>query len=248
MHSEFTVQTVLETDLHTHTIASTHAYSTVLELATYAAKKGLKVIAVTDHGPAMDDAPHPWHFGNLSVLPPVIEGVRVLHGIEANIVDFDGTLDLEERYLSRLDWVVASFHDVCCTPGTVEEHTRAYLRLAENPYLDVIGHSGRGPYPYDYDTVIPVLKEKGKLVEINSHSLGEPMCSVETCRKIAMACKKYGAPVTVDSDAHTCFAVGDTGGAVRMLAEIDFPLELIINRTAESLAAWIRARRGRNIL
>ena len=45
-------------DTHTHTIASTHAYSTLLENVGYAKKAGLRAIAITDHGPAMPDAPH----------------------------------------------------------------------------------------------------------------------------------------------------------------------------------------------
>lgn len=61
-------------DLHCHTVASTHAYSTVTELARAAAEQRLLAIACTDHGPGAPDAPHLWHFGNMDVLPPSIEG------------------------------------------------------------------------------------------------------------------------------------------------------------------------------
>ena len=49
-------------DLHTHTIASTHAYSTVYEMVRGAKAKGLIAIGITDHGPDMKDGPHEWHF------------------------------------------------------------------------------------------------------------------------------------------------------------------------------------------
>lgn len=248
MYSEITTQTVLETDLHTHTIASTHAYCTLLEMADAAAQKGLKAIAMTDHGPGMPDGPHPWHFGNLRTLPPYIKGVRVLHGVEANIMDYEGTLDIEERYQEELDWVIASYHDPCRLPGTVEQHTRSYLKLAENPYLDVIGHSGTGSYAYDYEKVIPVFKAKGKLVEINSHSFAGREGAKENCRTIALLCKQYEVPIVVNSDAHSVFTLGDLSDALAMLSEIAFPLELVVNRTLDNLAAWILNKRGRNIL
>lgn len=234
-----------ECDTHMHTVASTHAYSTVLELAQYAHRAGIKIIAVTDHGPALPDAPHPWHFACLRNLPGVIEDVRVLGGIEANIVDFDGSLDLDSKILARLDWVIASFHQPACPPGTAADHTRAYLRLAENPLVDVIGHSGTEDFKYDYEKVIPVFGQKGKLVEINSHSFSARAGAPENCRAIAELCKKHRVPIVVNSDAHSCFSVGDLGSAVAMLNAIGFPEELVINYRAERLISWLRGRKER---
>lgn len=235
-------------DLHTHTIACSHAYSTVLELSHFAALKQLKLIAVTDHGPAMSDGAHPWHFGNLKCLPPYIEGVRVLHGAEANITDFDGSLDLEENTLRDLDWVIASFHSPVCAPGTVAQHTQAYLKLAENPYVDVIGHSGTDDFRFDYEAVLPVLKKHGKLIEINSHSFSVRPGASKNCREIALTCKKLQLPIVVTSDAHVCFDVGDVEQAVRMLEEIDFPPELVLNTDMLRLGKWINERRKRIIV
>ena len=52
----------LQGDMHTHTIASTHAYSTITENCEWAAKYGMKGIAMTDHAMNMPDSPHIWHF------------------------------------------------------------------------------------------------------------------------------------------------------------------------------------------
>ena len=49
-------------DLHTHTLVSNHAFNTITEMAAAAQKRGLFAMAVTDHGPSMPDAPHPWYF------------------------------------------------------------------------------------------------------------------------------------------------------------------------------------------
>lgn len=203
-----TNRVTLETDTHMHTIASTHAYSTVLEMADYAAQKGLRAIVISDHGPAMEDGPHPWHFGNLRCLPPYIKGVRVLHGVEANIMDYEGNVDIEPRYQEELDWVIASFHDDVTRPGTVRDHTAAYLGLSQNPFVDVIGHSGTQAFAYDYAKLIPVFKANGKLVEINSHSVTARPGSEKNCREIARLCMEYRVPVVVNSDAHCCFEVG----------------------------------------
>ena len=79
-------------DLHTHTIASTHAYSTVYEMVRCAKAKGLIAIGITDHGPDMKDGPHEWHFSNLNIIPREIDGVAVIRGIEFNICP-GGALD-----------------------------------------------------------------------------------------------------------------------------------------------------------
>jgi putative hydrolase len=72
-------------DTHNHTVASTHAYSTVHDYLPIARARGIKLFALTDHGPDMADAPHYWHFVNMRVLPRVVDGVGILRGIEANI-------------------------------------------------------------------------------------------------------------------------------------------------------------------
>jgi Histidinol phosphatase and related hydrolases of the PHP family len=238
----------IETDTHCHTVASDHAYSTVCELAAYAAKLPLRAIAVTDHGPAMEDGAHEWHFANMSVLPPYIEGVRVLHGTELNIVDYSGGVDLPDDRLEQLDWVIASCHDPILPPGTVEQHTQAYLGVADNPYIDVIGHSGTETFRYDYERVIPVFGQKGKLVEINAHSFGSRLGASDNCVAIAKLCKKHGVRIVVNSDAHICYDLGRFEPATEMLASIGFPEELIVNRTLESLADFIAKKRKRSIL
>ena len=223
-------------DTHTHTIASSHAYSTLLENIRQAAQAGLECLGLTDHAPAQPDSPHIWHFMNLSVIPPVVEGVRILKGAECNILDETGRIDLEPEVLKLLEWRIASIHEPCYLKNASEEdNTNAYLGVCENPYIDVIGHSGRGHFRYDYHKLIPRFRESGKLVEINESTLRNP-ASRKNCVEIASLCKKYGAPVIVDSDAHFALAVGRFPAAMEMLAEIGFPQELVIN--ADSDRFW----------
>ena len=129
-------------DLHTHTLASTHAFHTLQEMAAAARELGYRALAVTDHAPAMPDAPHSWHFGNWRGLPRAVDGVAMLYGAEVNVMDTKGGLDLPDSLLRGMDWVVASIHSPCL-PGllTEREATRLWLGVVENPYVYCIGHS-----------------------------------------------------------------------------------------------------------
>jgi len=146
-------------DTHTHTVASTHAYSTLLENVAYAKKIGMRILGNTDHGPAIAGAPQVWYFHNEKAFPEVIDGVIVLKGAEANILDYGGALDLGDNELNALDWVIASMHRQVLTPGSEADHTRAYLAVARNPAVDVIGHSGDDNFRYDYETGVKAFKE-----------------------------------------------------------------------------------------
>ena len=77
-------------DLQTHTIESGHAYRTIKENVEAASKAGLKYIGLSEHAPNMPASPHAYYFQNVHVIPKEIDGVRVIQGIEANIIDYDG--------------------------------------------------------------------------------------------------------------------------------------------------------------
>jgi len=231
-------------DLHCHTIASTHAYSTVLENITYAKKKGLRCIAITDHASGITDAPHFWHFANIDVIPRVVEDIVVLRGAEVNILDNNGSIDLSEDTLRGLDWVNASFHVPTCAPRDVAYHTEAYLNIAKNPYVDVIAHSGTECFAYDYEKGIKAFKEYGKIVEFNNASFRIRAGGRKNCIEIAKLCKKYEVPAVVNSDAHFATSVGEFGLVLQMLEEIDFPEKLILNADEERFFGYIKEKKN----
>lgn len=218
-------------DTHCHTIASGHAYSSLQEMTTAAREKGLYAMAVTDHNSRMPGAVQEWYFENLRVLPKNICGIRVLKGIEANVCDYDGNLDLTENISGSVEWVIASMH----TPVLVEEKstielcTKAWLNVAKNPKVNVIGHPGQTMFKFDYEAVIPEFAKNGKLVEINNSSFKVRANSECNCKTIAKLCKKYEAPVIVNSDSHFSSLVGNFDNALKLLDEVDFPPELIVN-------------------
>ncbi|MBC7765788.1 MAG: phosphatase [Hyphomonadaceae bacterium] len=226
-------------DTHCHSLATGHAYSTIGEMAHAAHLKGLELIAITDHGVSMYDAPKLWYFGNIASVPRVLEGVIVLRGVEANIIGDDGQLDMPLEYLKKLDWVIASFHDVCYAPKTSKEHTQAYLGVMQNEHVDVIGHSGNPIFEYDVDVVIRAAKEYGKIMEINNHSFHARAGSEKNCMAIAKKCMALDVPIVVSSDAHHHSAVGVHDTALKMLEGMEFPEHLILNRNAEKILTYL---------
>lgn len=252
----------IEVDPHTHSLISLHAYSTVEEYARHAAETGLRGFAVTDHcSLAMAQRENSVEaIQNQQVLPDVICGVRVWKGVEIDIVDYEGHLAFEnvpdrfrpgatgaEVLLPTRDVVIASVH----TPfdrdedrENVEKNTRMYCAVLENPYVNILGHTGRSGHPYELRPVLETAKRLHKMIEINSSSLGHyAERSGKACRSIAQACRDWGVKITVSSDAHSAFQVGEFRAAVEMLESMGFPQELIANRTVESFEAALAESR-----
>ena len=236
----------IRTDLHIHTVASTHAYSTVTECAQSAQRQRLELIAVTDHGPGTPDGAHLWHFENMGILPRSICGVIVLRGIECSIIDDCGHLDAPEALLAKLDLVIASLHQCegCWRPQTDEEHTRGMLALMEHPYVDIIGHVGRHKHSIDYEAIVKKAKAYGKIMELNAASFEKGEQILKNCTQVMRLCKQYAVPVAVNSDSHFCELIGRYDAVLRQLEALDFPEELIMNLTKERVLDYLRHKKN----
>ena len=90
-------------DIHTHTTASGHAYNTIYEMAQSASRKGLALLGISDHGPAMEGSASKHYFRSSRCIPRELYGVKILFGCELNIMDYDGGVDLDEIFAGTLD-------------------------------------------------------------------------------------------------------------------------------------------------
>ncbi len=235
-------------DLHIHTVASGHAYSTVLEVARAAADRSLAMIALTDHGPAMPGGPHVYHFSSQRLIPAEIFGVRVLKGIEANVVDRDGTLDLDEGRLAKLEIVLAGLHTECAPYGSVAENTAMMVAAMRNPWVDVIVHPGNPEYPVDEEEVVRAAAACGVALEINNSSLTVSRCgSLPHCDHIACLAKECGCKLVVGSDSHFAFSVGDFGAAAELVAKYAIPPEQVLNTSVDLIARHLARRNNRKL-
>lgn len=229
-------------DMHTHTVASDHAYSTITENAKWASEIGLVYLGMTDHGVKMEDAPHRWHFCNLGVIPRFLHGVRIIKGVEANIMDYDGNLDMDDDMYGSVEWINASFHDPCCLPGTIEQNTRAYIRVLEQPKVCVLGHTDSVWYPYDVDSVTAACREKNIAIEFNHSRFRNPSSIENLKNNILPACIKNKCNIIVNSDAHFYTHIGAFDGAAQILSEMDFPKEQILNSDLDRFEAFLRSK------
>lgn len=231
----------LEADLHVHTIASGHGYSTIKENVDAAAAKGIKMIGITDHGLKMPGAPHWYHFTNLISLPRQMNGVEVLRGVEANILDSAGNIDMPEPVLdSYLDLVLAGFHDETGYTGkSVEDHTRAMIAAIQNPYVHVIVHPGNPKFPVDVERVVRTAKDYNKAIELNSNSLVVRPGSNVRCDLFAKMAKKYGVWVALNSDAHICYNVGNCEQALKLSREAGIKEDQILNSSVNRVHQFL---------
>ena len=256
----------LACDVHTHTIFSRHAYSTIGECVAAARAAGLELLGSTDHYSAMISAAAPdapallrdyQHFINFKVWPRVWDGVRVLHGVEADIVDLDGHLfgwdimlregitgrafrvpnTLKDQVWKGIDYAVASIHDKTFAEGaTIARATNMYLRVLDDPKVLILGHLGRTGVPFDVDAVLLAAKERGKLIEINEHSFADHYGSGahQRCRRLAERCAELGVMIATATDAHIACDVGRFDAVSALLDEIHFPQELVATRSAQA--------------
>lgn len=223
-------------DVHTHSIVSGHAYSSIQEMAMAASEKGLQILGITEHAPELPGACDPIYFRNLHVVPREMYGVRLLLGAELNILDTKGTLDLDENYYRILDLRIAGIHSLCWKGGSREENTYAMLQAIRNPWTQIISHPGDGTAQLDFEPIVLAAKETRTLLEINSSSM-DPVRHKEEARdnnlEILRLCRRYEVPIILGSDAHISFSVADYRYALPLLAETDFPEALVVNDKPE---------------
>ena len=234
-------------DVHVHTTASGHAYSTFGEVIASAKKKNLELVGIADHAPSVPGVSHSYHFVNFKVIPRDAYGIKIVMGAELNVIDYSGSTDLPAQILKRLDYAIASLHRECIETGTVAENTAAIIGAMKNPHVVIIGHPDNPQFPANLDKIALAAKDNGVLLEVNSHSYlptGHRAGSAENAKLMLASCKKYGTKVIMGSDAHIDLDVGNHELSQKILAENNFPVELVINSSAEKFFECVKYRKS----
>ncbi|MBQ9197580.1 MAG: phosphatase [Clostridia bacterium] len=232
-------------DLHTHTIASGHAYNTIYEMARSAAEKGAALLGISDHAPAMEGAAGKYYFRSSSRVPRSLYGVQILFGAELNILNPEGQVDLDEEFSRPLDYAIASLHAECMRPGTLEQNTQAYLQAMEHPKVFILGHPDDGTFEADYEQLAAKAAQRHILIELNEASV-RPGSYRKNARRNAYrllsACRRWHTGIIVSSDAHIETEILQHHYALQMLEDMQFPEELIANVSAERALARLADR------
>ncbi|WP_027406810.1 phosphatase [Anaerovibrio sp. RM50] len=230
-------------DLHTHTIASGHAYGTIRENAQAASEKKLKILGITEHGPGIPGTCDPFYFCNLKVVPKKLFDVQILFGCEVNVLN-DGTLSLEQRWLDKLDYAIAGIHELCYTNAGKEQNTSNLINCMKHPKIKIVSHPDDDHTPLDYKRLVPAAKEYGVALELNNSSLIKKERRLNCYKNYAtmlQLCERHNVPIVIDSDAHDPSGVGNFSLATKFIDETGFPEDLILNADEKRVIDFLHA-------
>ena len=201
----------LKGDLHAHTKA-TDGRNSIKEMAEAARARGLEYLAITDHSrrltmaKGLDPKRLFEQLEEIDRLNETLSGITLLKGIEVDILE-DGSLDLPDEDLCRLDLVVGAVHSHFRISR--QKQTERILRAMDHPYFTMLAHpSGRliderAPYEVDMARLIRHARERGCFLELNAH----PVRLDVTDTDCQMA-KAEGVMVSINSDAHSVLDLG----------------------------------------
>lgn len=232
---------MLQIDLHVHTLFSLCGIHTVLELVERARVLGMKGLAITDHGLTIGGRLNSPFFERFQSPYPE---VKVLKGVECNVLDKEGSIDLPEGYRQWLDIVLAGIHPNIQKGLSEKECTAmAVSAIDKNPSIDIISHPNDPHYPVDYNILARKAKEKGVALELNNSKVLYNRSSVENTMNLIEACRDQSCRMAVCSDTHAILELGTDESVRPLLERAKFPEELIVTSTAETTLAFIESRR-----
>jgi DNA polymerase (family X) len=195
----------LRGDLQVHS-NNTDGTATVEEMARAAREFGLDYIALTDHTKSLamagglDGGELLEQAAEIAELNDRLEGFRVLASAEVNIMK-DGSLDIPDNILDKLDIVGAAIHSNFGLPK--EDQTARLARVAENPSVDIIFHptgrliNRREGYPVDIEKLVEVAAKTGTVLEIDAH-----YNRLDLRDEYVRLAVENGVRLVIDSDAH----------------------------------------------
>jgi len=223
-------------DLHTHTVASGHGADTIRVMCQSAIKKGLKGIAITDHGPAIPGGPNVIYFMSLPRLARGIDlPLRIITGVEDDIKNRRGELTLPQDVRDRLEIVMAGCHPFTwIAEQSTSVRTDAVVHAIVKGFIKVYTHPVGWLYSVNLDSVIEAAQSTQTALELNASKLensGEIRSFLEKCAKAEVS-------IVVNSDAHTADEIGRFEEAKSLLEDVDFPKNLIVNRSPEAISSF----------
>lgn len=237
----------IKSDLHVHSTWS-DGKNSIEEMAAAAIDRGLSFISICDHSPYMLDK-----YKDASYLleqaleikqiqKNIKSRFKLLKGVEVDILP-DGSLDLSEEILKKMDVVVASMHIKLDQP--MEVATARLIRAIENPYVNIIGHPGGRTYPMvdiidlDWDRIYRAAAYNKVALEINSHK-SHPIFNDQKARAAAQT----GALISINSDSHSTAMMSNFRFGIATARRAGLKTDQVINTwTIKHLQLWLRQKK-----
>lgn len=222
---------MLKVDLHIHTIRSREAFNTLYEIASEAKRKKMKMIGITDHGPALKGGTNKGYFMQHRRFPEKINDVRTLFGAELNILNDSGELDLPDDITKNLTVVTVGFHKI--ETMDTKDNTKSIINAMKNKYLKVLTHPYQKKIVIDIERVTYEAIKRNILPELNAsyftfpHKLDEG--SIERMKKMIEICQENNHKMIIGSDAHILTEVGNDVALRKFQKKLGFKDKYIIN-------------------
>jgi|UPI0006B50058 putative hydrolase len=227
-------------DFHVHTVASGDAFCTIDEISKRARHLGLKVLAITDHGPAMPASSHRYYFNSLVDNVKKSNGIKILSGVEANIIDEDGTLDLPKDTIARLSFVIISFHGFSWIGNDIESNTGGLINCINNyDNVKTIAHLNNPYYEIDIEKITPLIAEKKIAIELNNKALKGSKKGWKSFKDKICYMDRHGVKFVVSSDAHNLDQVGVFDEALDFIDYCKLDEQNILNTSMEKLKDYL---------
>jgi DNA polymerase (family 10) len=235
--------------LHVHSNWS-DGRATLEEMIRAAASAGYAYVGISDHsrtaayarGLKIEDVAR--QRAEIETLRARTPGIRILHGIESDILP-DGSLDYPEEVLKEFDFVIGSVHSGFTMAGA--EMTRRVVRAVENPFLTILGHPtgrlllGRDAFAIDLDAVIAAAAASGAAIEINASPHRLDLDAVK-----ARQAKEAGVAVSINPDAHDVDGIADVEYGVDTARRAWLEAADVLNaRPWEEIAERVERRRAK---
>ncbi|MGB4438344.1 MAG: PHP domain-containing protein [Sedimentibacter sp.] len=241
----------LTADYHIHSTYSrrNHGKSTIEEIVEKAVELGLEEIAITDHGPKH------YLYGILEskineAKNIVIEmrrkypQLKILYGVEANILDYNGKTDINEEILKHCDIILCGYHLGALFSSTgdfwnfivmnylgrynkkinekmTRKNTEAFIKAMNNYKINILTHPG-DKIPLDIDKIARTAEKTGTLLEINNSHGHLNSEEIKTA-------SKYNVKFVINSDSHIKDKVGSFEKGLKAAEDAGIDLKRIVN-------------------
>jgi putative hydrolase len=234
---------MLKVDLHIHTLASGHAYNTILEYINRANDLGMTMIGISDHGESvLGTWTNAYYFNELRRLPRQVGGVTILRGIEANILE-SGELDITEKVAANLDYVMAGVHNhLHYTDLGSEANTMPVIKAIESGRIKILTH----PYltnrvPFNVRAVAEAACRHKVLLELNisTFEFKFDVATIENLQVMLEVVKRHGQKIIINSDSHSIWQLADETPLKALDGLVDLPSTMIINNYPEELLEFL---------
>ncbi|HDS11508.1 MAG TPA: PHP domain-containing protein [Candidatus Wirthbacteria bacterium] len=236
---------MLKIDLHIHTEKSGHAYGTFYDIVQEAQDKQMTMIGITDHGPGFTGGADLAHFKMGRRAPKQINGLKILWGCEANVIDQQGSLDLPIKYQTHVDLLLAQFHWNCGYQDQgIKGNTKTMCLALQNPNLHILSHPTHPQYDYDFEQVWQTALDQDVLLELDiSYFDMFKEQDLDIFQAMIKAVRQAGKKLIVNSDAHFIHEIGDDSIIDTFAERLELTPDLIINNYPAELETFLANKR-----